>query len=301
MATSSARDRGRVNAPVTRPTRWWLEKLRARAATMYEEPLDFSRPVEFASEQERRACVAFFNAAFRAEESGFGQAHRLAEQVRTWDEELAECLVLYGNEEAWHRELLEQFFPAIGGEVRPMGRVTRRFYDSYANATEMESIVLTNLMFETYGATTYRLALGRVKHPTVRAMLQTLTRDESFHVPLNVHFLREILRHKQPSAWHELRLKGIYHGVFLALLGSAAASREVAQHFDQLSFRELAGAYMDNMGRLFVRESDLRFEPSALLLRAFGLRREALLEGDGVIGTSIQAAEKNADRKNVTV
>ena len=69
----------------------------------------------------------------------------------------------------------------------------------------METIVLTNLMFETIGATTYRLALRSVKQPLARQMLTILTRDESFHVPLNVHFLREMLaRHPGRS---RLRLK----------------------------------------------------------------------------------------------
>ena len=46
----------------------------------------------------------------------------------------------------------------IGGSVRPMGRTTRTFYKLYARAERMESIVLVNLMFETIGSTTYRLA-----------------------------------------------------------------------------------------------------------------------------------------------
>src|SRR6185369_5987898 len=100
---------------------------------------------------------------------------------------------LYGNEEGWHRELLTQFLSFIGGEIRPMGRVTGTFYKLYGRAKATETIVLTNLMFETIGSTTYRLALRRARYPAVRHMLTILTRDESFHVPLNVHFLRETL------------------------------------------------------------------------------------------------------------
>ncbi|HQY62564.1 MAG TPA: ferritin-like domain-containing protein, partial [Polyangiaceae bacterium] len=172
--------------------------LRRRAARMREEHVDLSVPVEWESEREREACVAFFNAAFRAEESGLTQAHALADQLSERDPELGECLRLYGDEEGWHRELLTAFLESIGGEVRPMGPTTRTFYRLYARAERVDTIVLTNLMFETIGSTTYRLALRHVRaHPTlagVRHMLTILTRDESFHVPLNVHFLRECTR-----------------------------------------------------------------------------------------------------------
>ena len=49
---------------------------------MYGEHLDLSKPVEFESEEERLACISFFNAAYRAEESGKVGAHKLAEEVR---------------------------------------------------------------------------------------------------------------------------------------------------------------------------------------------------------------------------
>lgn len=58
-----------------RPTAWWLETLRKRAERMYAERLDLSKPVEFDSEEERLACISFFNAAYRAEESGKAGAH----------------------------------------------------------------------------------------------------------------------------------------------------------------------------------------------------------------------------------
>src|SRR5262249_40026107 len=156
---------GRINAPVSRPTAWWLEHLRKRAATMYEDEPAFDESSKFDSEEEREACISFFNAALRSEESGQSQAHLLAPQVRTWDPDLAEALILYGDEEGWHRGLLLKFLERIGGTVRPMGTITRTFYGTYARATEMESIMLTNLMFETIGSTTYRIALGRVKQP----------------------------------------------------------------------------------------------------------------------------------------
>src|SRR5580693_2365716 len=112
----------------TRPTSWWLAMLRKRRARMADEKLDLSQPIAFASPEERTAAIAFFNAAFRAEESGLRQAHELAAEVARWDPELAECLTLYGDEEGWHRSLLTQFLAWLGGGVRPMGKTTRAFY-----------------------------------------------------------------------------------------------------------------------------------------------------------------------------
>lgn len=282
-----------------RPTSWWLAMLKKRAARMYEEKLDLREPLRFASDEERRAAVAFFNAAYRAEESGLTQAHALAEEVAGWDPDLAECLRLYGNEEGWHRELLTEFLDYLGGEIRPMGRVTGAFYRVYGQAEHVETIVLTNLMFETIGSTTYRLALRRATHPAVRQMLTILTRDESFHVPLNVHFLREALAR---SPWTmRLRVKGIYHLLYAALIASSAASRRRAQAFDHIPFRELSTAYAEHLGRLFMHERDLDLTPSATLLRAFGLDREALAATEDLSTVSIEAAERAVDREQVVV
>src|SRR5690606_32166716 len=172
----------------TRPTSWWLGKLRQRAENMYEEKLELDEPIPF-TDAEREAAIRFFNAAYRAEESGLRQAHVLAEEMERLDPELAEALRLYGNEEGWHRELLTEFLAHIGGDVRPMGRITGTFYKLYARAQRMETIMLTNLMFETIGSTTYRMTLRHAEHRAVRQMLAILTRDEAFHVPLNVHFI----------------------------------------------------------------------------------------------------------------
>jgi hypothetical protein len=266
---------------------------------MYSEKLDLSRPVEFESEEERTACIKFFNAAYRAEEAGKAGAHRLAEEVREWDPALAEALVLYGNEEGWHRELLDEFLAHIGAGVIPMGRMTGSFYKVYARARRMDTIMLTNLMFETIGATTYRLALGRVKQPLVRHVLTILTRDESFHVPLNVHFIREIL--KRNAGRGRLRLKAIYQLVFHSLVLMSFASRKVAQQFDRISWNDLTTAYVGNLGQLFLHESDLDFAPPRLLLRAFGLNRKKLLEGEAMSAISVQAAEAAANRDEVLV
>lgn len=292
----------RIGIPVTRPTSWWLETLKKRAEKMYSEKLDLSKPVEFESEDERKACVKFFNAAYRAEESGKSGAHRLAEEVRAWDPELAEALVLYGNEEGWHRELLDEFLAHVGGSVTPMGRMTNTFYRVYGKATEMDSIMLTNLMFETIGATTYRLSLRRVKQPLVRQVLAILTRDESFHVPLNVHFIREILKHKaELGQTSRLKLKAVYQLVFHSLVLMSFASREVAQEFDKITWKELTTAYIENMGRLFVQESDLDFKPPRVLLAAFGLSRRKLEKEPGMSVISAEAAEAAANRERVVV
>ncbi len=266
---------------------------------MYEETLDLSQPIVWTSEEERLAAIAFFNAAYRAEESGLTQAHELADDVAGWDPELSECLRLYGNEEGWHRELLTQFLAHLGGEIRPMGKVTGTFYALYGKADRMETIVLTNLMFETIGSTTYRLALRRATHPSVRQMLTILTRDESFHVPLNVHFLRAVLARTPWSS--RVRLKPIYHLLYAALIASAWASRRRAAAFDKIPFPVLAKAYAEHLGRLFVHESDLAFTPSSTLLRMFGLRREGLAEQEDLSVVSIAAAEAAVERENVVV
>jgi hypothetical protein len=159
--------------------------------------------------------------------------------------------------------------------------------------------MLTNVMFEVIGSTTYRIALGRVKQPAVHRMLTILARDESFHVPLNVHFIREMLKHRPPSAAHALKLKGIYHLVFWMLLASSAASRRVAQEFDHISFVELSRAYAENLGRLFLQESDLRFQPPTLALRLFGLSPTELRDGDNIL--SAASAEAAAVREHVKV
>ena len=285
---------------VDRPTSFWLRLLKQRRERMYDEKLDLSTPIEWESDEERQAAIAFFNAAFRAEESGLRQAHEIADEIAAWDPELAETLRLYGDEEGWHREILTEFIAWLGGEVRPMGRVTRTFYKLYARAKRPATIVLVNLMFETIGATTYRLALRSAKqHPAIRQMLTILTRDESFHVPLNAHFLRCVLAHEQPSLLGRARLQIIYHGLSFALTGLAAASRETAARFDNITFHTLARAYTEQLGRLFVHADDLGFVPSRLLLRLFGLSRTDLEGQDDVL--SVEAAERAADRSKVVV
>ncbi|MCA9595601.1 MAG: ferritin-like domain-containing protein [Myxococcales bacterium] len=284
-------------SPTDRPTSWWLDKLRDRAAA--EETLELGEPISWASDAERTAAVRFFNAAFRAEESGLRQAHELASEVGEWDEDLAEVLRLYGDEEGWHRELLTEFLAFIGGEIRPMGRVTGTFYRLYGRAKRMESIVLTNLMFETIGSTTYRLALRNVQHPAARRMLTILTRDESFHVPLNVHFLKRVLERRPASA--RRRLRALYVLLFASLAALPLASRPKAKAFDRVSTLELSRAYAKELGSLFANEPELGLAPPRPLLWALGLSLAELRRSPGEAVTSVAAAEAAADRARVRV
>lgn len=286
-----------------RPTSFWLRLLKQRRERMYDESMDLSKPIEWSSPEEQQAAIAFFNAAFRAEESGLRQAHEIAGEVESWDPELAETLRLYGDEEGWHRELLTEFLAYIGGDVRPMGPTTRTFYRLYARAKRHETIVLTNLMFETIGSTTYRLALRTAKpHPAVRQMLTILTRDESFHVPLNVHFLRRVLERARQTDGDDRaqrRLVPLYHLLTASLCASAAASRRRAKRFDNIPFKTLARAYAEQLGRLFVNADDLGFVPSRPMLAALGLGRDDVYGHADVI--SEEAAEAAADRSKVIV
>jgi hypothetical protein len=265
---------------------------------MNAEKVDLAHPIVFGSPDEQAAAIAFFNAAYRAEEIGLRQAHALADEVAVWDADLAECLRLYGDEEGWHRSLLTDFLAYLGGSVRPMGRTTRTFYGLSSRAKRMESIVLVNLMFETIGSTTYRIALRQVSHPAVRQMLTILTRDEAFHVPLNVHFLRQALA-RAPGAATRLRLRALYHATFVGLVASTVPSRRRAERFDRIARPVLARAYAEELARLFLEESDLELAPSSLLLRAFGLDRRELLRAASTV--TIEAAQAAADRENVAV
>jgi hypothetical protein len=128
-------------------------------------------------------------------------------------------------------------------------------------------------------------------------MLTILTRDESFHVPLNVHFLRRILERAPPGAL--ARLRPLYHGLTAALMASAYASRRRAKLFDNIPFKTLASAYAEHLGRLFFHAEDFGLEPSRLLLATVGLRRGDLRGHEDML--SVEAAEKAADRTQVFV
>lgn len=277
-----------------RDTAWWLRVLERRARKMHDESLDFSEPIAWSGDEERRAAIKFFNAAFRAEESGLRQAHELAGEVASWDPELSEVLRLYGSEEGWHRELLTDFLSRIGGSVEPMGPVTRVLYRAYGRARRMETIVLTNLMFETIGATTYRMALRNVTHPAARRMLTVLTRDESFHVPLNVHFLCRLFD-RDPRALE--RTRRLYRLLFASLVLLPLASRPKARAFDGIPALALARAYATELASLFLDRPELGIEPPRLVLGLLG----AAPDVSRASVTSALAAEQAAERENVEV
>ena len=278
-----------------RPTSWWLQTLKRRR-TRTEAGLS-TAPIRFDSAEIQDAAIRFFNAALRAEESGQSQAHALAESTRAEDPELAEVLQLYGDEEGWHRELLLEFLKRLGGEVRPMGRVTKTLYSVYARARRMETIVLTNLMFETIGSTTYRMALRNVGDEQARRMLTILTRDEAFHVPLNVHFLRRVLADK--SKWQRWRLFLIYRLLFASLLALPLASRPKAGAFDSLSVLELSRGYGRELARVFSASPDLGLPPPQLMLWLLGIRDRDVQQADSPTGA--EAAALAADRSHVLV
>jgi hypothetical protein len=282
-----------------RPTAYWLATLKRRAASRSDDYLDLETKVTFGSDDERRAAMKFFNAAFRAEESGLAQAHALAASFADVDPEFSETLRLYGDEEGWHRALLTQFLDHLGGSVQPMGRTTRLLYRIYGRAKRMDSILLTNLMFETIGSTTYRITLGRVSEPAVRQMLTILTRDEAFHVPLNVHFLKRALR--GASRADVLRLRIIFELLFVVLVALPLASRPKSGAFDRIGTLELMRAYARELARVFAREPGLPLSPPWLLLRLLGIDTRTLRSSDEPAVTSVDAAERAARREDVDV
>jgi hypothetical protein len=282
-----------------RPTAWWLATLRRRASSRTDDVLHLGRPVHFESDDERRAALKFFNAAYRAEESGLSQAHALAERLVASDPELSETFRLYGDEEGWHRELLTDFLRHLGGGVQPMGRVTSILYRLYARAERMDTILLTNLMFETIGSTTYRMALARIEHPEFREMLTVLTRDEAFHVPLNVHFMKRALA--GASAPSVLRLRVVFGMMFVALVCLPVASRPKSRAFDKLDTLELCRAYARELSRVFAREPGLPFDPPSWLLTLLGVDLEEIRGSSTAAVTSVEAAERAANRDDVEI
>jgi hypothetical protein len=129
-------------------------------------------------------------------------------------------------------------------------------------------------------------------------MLTILTRDEAFHVPLNVHFLRRVLE-RDPSGLS--RLKRLYTLLFASLVLLPLASRPKAQAFDQIETRALMRAYALELGRLFAREHDLALTPPTLVLRLLGIAPEELTRGAELSPTSVEAAARAVDREHVSV
>jgi hypothetical protein len=288
-----------MSSAADRPTAWWLATLKRRAETRTDDVLHPGDAILFDTDEERRAALKFFNAAYRAEESGLSQAHALASKLIERDPELSETFKLYGDEEGWHRELLTEFLGHLGGGVQPMGRVTTLLYRLYARAERMETILLTNLMFETIGSTTYRMTLGRIKHPAFREMLTILTRDEAFHVPLNVHFMKRALEGTTPATI--LRLRLAFSFMFVALVCLPLASRPKSRAFDHLDTLELSRAYASELARVFAREPGLPLEPPRWLLSLLGLDLNAIKGSAEASVTSVDAAERAARRDDVQI
>jgi hypothetical protein len=288
-----------MTSAADRPTAWWLATLKRRAESRTDDVLHLDGAITFDTEEERRAALKFFNAAYRAEESGLSQAHTLASQLGASDPELSETFKLYGDEEGWHRQLLTEFLGHLGGGVQPMGRVTTLLYRLYARAERMDTILLTNLMFETIGSTTYRMALGRIKHPAFREMLTILTRDEAFHVPLNVHFMKRALEGATPAG--VLRLRVAFSFIFVALVCLPLASRPKSRAFDRLDTLELSRAYARELARVFAKEPGLPLEPPRWLLSLLGLDLDEIKGGVDPSVTSVDAAERAARRDDVQI
>jgi hypothetical protein len=288
-----------MTSAADRPTAWWLATLKRRAESRTDDVLHLDDAIRFETDDERRAALKFFNAAYRAEESGLSQAHALAAKLGQSDPELSETFKLYGDEEGWHRQLLTEFLAHLGGGVQPMGRVTTLLYRLYARAERMDTILLTNLMFETIGSTTYRMTLGRLKHPAFREMLTVLTRDEAFHVPLNVHFMKRALEGTTPAGVRRLRLA--FSCMFVALVCLPLASRPKSRAFDRLDTLELSRAYARELARVFAREPGLPLEPPRWLLALLGLDLDAIKGSAEPIVTSVDAAEAAARRDDVHI
>ena len=129
-------------------------------------------------------------------------------------------------------------------------------------------------------------------------MLAILTRDEAFHVPLNVHFIREVMQKRKVS---KLRMKAVYHLLFVALVASTVASRRRAKAFDRLSVRTLARAYAEQLAGLFMNEEELDLAPPRWLLLALGIRERDMQGIKSRVAIDVAAAEASADRHLVEV
>jgi hypothetical protein len=163
----------------------------------------------------------------------------------------------------------------------------------------MDTILLTNLMFETIGSTTYRMALARIDDAEFREMLTVLTRDEAFHVPLNVHFMKRALEGASNASI--VRLRVVFRLMFVALVCLPLASRPKSQAFDRLGTLELCRAYARELSRVFAREPGLPFEPPSWLLAVLGVDLDELRTAAAPAVTSVEAAERAANRDDVEI
>ena len=132
-------------------------------------------------------------------------------------------------------------------------------------------------------------------------MLTILTRDESFHVPLNVHFLKQVLaRQNRTSA--DLHLRIVHKLLFATLTALPIASRPKAGAFDGLGTKQLAQAYAENLSLLFLEEPELGLPPPRFVLWLVGLSFNELKERAKTTETaSAAAADRSQDRYQVAV
>jgi hypothetical protein len=142
------------------------------------------------------------------------------------------------------------------------------------------------------------MALRKQEHPAVKAMLTILTRDEAFHVPLNVHFVRRALEGK--SALTRARLGVVFHVVFAALVALPIRSRPKTGAFDRLGKKELARGYARELARVFRGDPGIKLEPPRWIERVLGLtEKDRELEGPAI--TSNEAVDRAAERDRVQV
>src|SRR5262249_27103138 len=132
-----------------------------------------------------------------------------------------------------------------------------------------------------------------------REMLTILTRDEAFHVPLNVHFMKRALEGATPSGVRRLRLA--FSLMFVALVCLPLASRPKSRAFDRLDTLELSRAYAREPAGVSARGPGLPLQPPAWLLSLLGIDLDEIKGSADPAVTSVEAAERAAQRDDVHI
>ncbi len=191
--------------------------------------------------------------------------------MATWDAGYGGGPTPLGSEEGWHKELIVEYPSVPGRCAAPMGRTTRPLHSLYAQARRMRNHRSRNLMLETIGATTYRLALRHAEYPSARHMLTILT-------PVTNRFTsRSTLAHSSASVRARSlrafrRLRPIFHLTSSRSCSLPFASRPKAKAFDRIERAELSRAYAEQLGRV-LPVSWAGLMPARWLLRWFGVDR----------------------------
>ena len=166
----------------------------ATARAHMTEPAREPAPSPVCERRRRRAALKFFNAAFRAE-GRVSPGPRAGGRGRHWDPELSEVLRLYGTKRAGTASCSPFLTDSAGSGAN--GARDAHPLRGVRAAKRMDTIVLTNLMFETIGSTTYRRARQRL--PAGGAPhAHDLTRDEPFTSHSTCICLRRVLE-RDPS------------------------------------------------------------------------------------------------------